>query len=81
MRYSNSFKDCSHPGVTRLAERLFELLAPEGMMRVFFNSGGSDAAETALKLARRYWELASGMALILGLWTQIAALYMIPDLL
>lgn len=56
--YYNSFKGCSHPGVIRLAERLIELLAPEGMARVFFNSGGSDAVETALKLARQYWKLA-----------------------
>lgn len=56
--YYNSFKGCSHPGVIRLAERLMELLSPEGMARVFFNSGGSDAVETALKLARQYWKLA-----------------------
>ena len=56
--YYNSFKGCSHPGVVTLSEKIIELLAPEGMARVFFNSGGSDAVETALKLSRQYWKLA-----------------------
>ena len=34
-----------------------ELFATEGMQRVLFSSGGSDANETALKLARQYWKL------------------------
>lgn len=55
--YYNSFKGCSHPGVIRLSRQLVALLEPEGMARVFFNSGGSDAVETALKLARQYWKL------------------------
>ncbi len=41
----------------KLARRIL-LLAPEGMRlqgRVFFTSGGSEATETALKLARQYW--------------------------
>ena len=41
----------------KLAERILAL-APEGMRRggrVYFTSGGSEAAETALKLARQYW--------------------------
>jgi adenosylmethionine-8-amino-7-oxononanoate aminotransferase len=41
----------------KLAERLLAL-APEGMReggRVFFTSGGSEATETAIKLARQYW--------------------------
>jgi len=42
---------------TDLAERLIGLLQPEGMAKVFFSSGGSDAAETALKMARMYWKL------------------------
>lgn len=36
-------------------------LAPEGLNRVFFVSGGSEAVESALKLARQY-ALASGQA-------------------
>ncbi len=43
--------------VERLAQRLLTL-APRGMQsggRVYFTSGGSEATETALKLARQYW--------------------------
>jgi adenosylmethionine-8-amino-7-oxononanoate aminotransferase len=41
----------------RLAQRILGL-APHGMRaggRVYFTSGGSEATETALKLARQYW--------------------------
>jgi adenosylmethionine-8-amino-7-oxononanoate aminotransferase len=46
---------------TEIAEKLARrilALAPEGMRaegRVYFTSGGSEATETALKLARQYW--------------------------
>jgi adenosylmethionine-8-amino-7-oxononanoate aminotransferase len=40
-----------------LAERLVALLAPEGMAHVFFSNDGSEAVETALKIARQYWKL------------------------
>src|SRR5208282_727673 len=47
-----------HVGVVeKLAQRILAL-APRGMRRngrVFFTSGGSEATETALKLARQYW--------------------------
>jgi adenosylmethionine-8-amino-7-oxononanoate aminotransferase len=47
-----------HIGVVeRLAQRILAL-APHGMRRngrVFFTSGGSEATETAIKLARQYW--------------------------
>src|SRR5271154_5326301 len=41
----------------KLAHRVLNL-APQGMRdqgRVYFTSGGSEATETALKLARQYW--------------------------
>jgi adenosylmethionine-8-amino-7-oxononanoate aminotransferase len=41
----------------KLAQRILKL-APDGMRpqgRVYFTSGGSEATETALKLARQYW--------------------------
>src|SRR5580704_6487197 len=41
----------------KLASRILAL-APQGMRRngrVFFTSGGSEATETAIKLARQYW--------------------------
>jgi adenosylmethionine-8-amino-7-oxononanoate aminotransferase len=56
--YYSSFEGTSHPLAPRLAHKLAELLAPEQVGRVFFSSGGSDAIETALKLARQYWKLA-----------------------
>ena len=36
-----------------LAEKIVEM-APEGLSRVFFISGGSEATESALKMARKY---------------------------
>ena len=47
----------SHPVALELAERLVVLSEPEHMARVLFSNGGSDAVETALKLARQYWRL------------------------
>lgn len=49
----------SNPPSIRLAKRLADMLEPEKMARMLFSSGGSDAAETAFKLARQYWKLSS----------------------
>ncbi|MGH8988544.1 MAG: aminotransferase class III-fold pyridoxal phosphate-dependent enzyme, partial [Acidimicrobiales bacterium] len=46
----------AHPRAIELAERLAEL-APGDLNRVFFTSGGSEAVESALKLARQYFRL------------------------
>jgi adenosylmethionine-8-amino-7-oxononanoate aminotransferase len=46
----------AHPRAIELAEELAEL-APEGLERVFFTSGGSEAVESAWKLARQYHAL------------------------
>jgi adenosylmethionine-8-amino-7-oxononanoate aminotransferase len=43
----------AHPRAIELAARVAEL-APGDLNRVFFTSGGSEAVETALKLARNY---------------------------
>ena len=56
--YYSSFEGTSHPLAPRLAQKLVEMLEPDAVGRVFFSSGGSDAVETALKLARQYWKLA-----------------------
>ena len=50
----------AHTGffTTEVAEQLAERLArgaPDGLTGVYFVSGGSEAMETALKLARQYW--------------------------
>jgi len=43
----------AHPPAIELAARIASL-APEGLNRVFFTSGGSEAVESAWKLARNY---------------------------
>jgi adenosylmethionine-8-amino-7-oxononanoate aminotransferase len=43
----------AHPGAIELAARISSL-APGDLNRVFFTSGGSEAVESALKLARNY---------------------------
>lgn len=57
LEYFQLFDGVSHPRAVELAELLMEFLEPEGMARAFFSCGGSDAVETALKLARQYWKL------------------------
>jgi adenosylmethionine-8-amino-7-oxononanoate aminotransferase len=46
----------THPSAIRLAERL-AALAPGDINRAFFTTGGSDAVESAWKLARQYFKL------------------------
>jgi adenosylmethionine-8-amino-7-oxononanoate aminotransferase len=57
LEYFQLFDGVSHPRAEELSALLMELLAPEEMRRVIYSSGGSDAVETALKLARQYWRL------------------------
>jgi beta-alanine--pyruvate transaminase len=45
-----------HPLSFRLAERIVQKM-PAGLDRVFFVGSGSEAADTALKMARAYWRL------------------------
>jgi putrescine---pyruvate transaminase len=52
--YAATFGGVSSPPAIELAERLAEL-APPSLNGVFFVSGGSEANETAIKLARRHW--------------------------
>jgi putrescine---pyruvate transaminase len=58
LEYYQLFDGVSHPRAEELSRRVIELLEPEGMSRVIFSAGGSDAVETALKIARQYWRLA-----------------------
>lgn len=60
--YYPSFDGTATPVSIALAERLLALTAPEDMARVLFGSGGSDAVETALKIARQYWKLEGAAA-------------------
>src|ERR1700721_2390765 len=48
----------AHPRAIELAERIASL-APGDINRVFFTSGGSEAVESAIKLARAYHRLTS----------------------
>ncbi|MEM9533131.1 MAG: aspartate aminotransferase family protein [Pseudomonadota bacterium] len=57
LEYYQLFDGVSHPRVVELAELLLEFTAEENMRRVVFNSGGSDAIETALKMARQFHRL------------------------
>ncbi|MDH4874259.1 aspartate aminotransferase family protein [Pseudomonas sp. BN515] len=57
LEYFQVFDGISHPRAEELAAKVIGMLEPEGMRRVAFSSGGSDAVETALKLARQYWKL------------------------
>jgi putrescine aminotransferase len=52
--YAATFGGVSSPPAIELAEKIAEL-APPGLSGVFFVSGGSEANETAIKLARRHW--------------------------
>ena len=52
--YAATFGGVSSPPTIELAERIVDL-APPGLGGVFFASGGSEANETAIKLARRHW--------------------------
>lgn len=57
LSYYNTFGDMANEPSVRLAATITRMLEPEGMTKVFFGSGGSDAVESALKLARQYWRL------------------------
>ena len=54
LEYYASFWDFSNVPSIELAERLVEL-APPGIERIFYTSGGSEGTESALKLARLAW--------------------------
>ncbi|HEX6602351.1 MAG TPA: aspartate aminotransferase family protein, partial [Solirubrobacterales bacterium] len=52
--YASTFGGVASAPAIELAERIAEL-TPPGLSGVFFVSGGSEANETAIKLARRHW--------------------------
>lgn len=53
LEYYPSFWEFSNPRAIELAARLAGI-APEGLDRVFFTSGGSEGVEVALRMARLY---------------------------
>ncbi|WP_330179455.1 aminotransferase class III-fold pyridoxal phosphate-dependent enzyme [Nocardia sp. NBC_01503] len=64
--YSN-FGDLASPVLRDLAERLSGI-APVPGSKIFFTSGGSDGVDTAVKLARRYWNVQGkpGKTIVVG---------------
>ena len=55
--YYSAFAGTTNPQAIEASYALREFMAPDGMSRVFFTSGGSDAVETCLRLARQYHRL------------------------
>ncbi|WP_066256651.1 aminotransferase class III-fold pyridoxal phosphate-dependent enzyme [Hydrogenophaga flava] len=55
--FYNIFRGTSHPRAIELSAQLVRMMEPDGVASVMFSSGGSDAVETALKLARQYHKL------------------------
>jgi len=55
--YYSGFRGTSTDTAIELAHMLTSFFEPEGMVRTFFTSGGSDSVESALRLARQYWKV------------------------
>ncbi|NDI27244.1 MAG: aminotransferase class III-fold pyridoxal phosphate-dependent enzyme, partial [Burkholderiaceae bacterium] len=53
--YASSFQ-VGHPGAFKLTDRIASL-APAGLDRVFLVNSGSEACDTAMKLALAYWRV------------------------
>jgi adenosylmethionine-8-amino-7-oxononanoate aminotransferase len=54
LAYASGYSGSSNPRAIELAERLAHLTYPS-INRFFFTSGGAEANETAIKIARSYW--------------------------
>jgi adenosylmethionine-8-amino-7-oxononanoate aminotransferase len=57
LAYYNTFRGTTHPRAIELSARIVRMMEADGVESVFFSSGGSDAVEGALKLARQYWKV------------------------
>jgi putrescine---pyruvate transaminase len=55
--YYSAFRGTSTGPAIELSYRLAEWFAPDGLVRSFFTSGGSDSVETTLRLARQYHKI------------------------
>ncbi len=55
--YYSTFRGTSNDAAIELSYELAEFFKPDGMLRSFFTSGGSDSIETALRLSRQYHKL------------------------
>jgi len=54
--FSSAFSTYSHEPAIKLATKITEL-TPGDLNTVFFTSGGSESNDTAIKLARHYWNI------------------------
>jgi putrescine aminotransferase len=54
--YYNSFFQCTTKPAIELAAKLAELTPPQ-FQHVFFTGSGSEAVDTIIRVARRYWQL------------------------
>jgi len=52
--YYSAFRGTTNDKAVELSYELTEWFKPEGLVRSFFTSGGSDSVETCLRLARQY---------------------------
>lgn len=57
LAYYSAFRGTSTGPAVELSYALAEWFAPDGLVRAFFTSGGSDSVETALRLARQYHKI------------------------
>jgi adenosylmethionine-8-amino-7-oxononanoate aminotransferase len=55
--FYNTFRGANHPRAIELSQRLVNVMEPDRVGAVHFSSGGSDAVDSALKLARQYWKV------------------------
>ena len=55
--YYSAFAGTTNPPAIEASYAVQEFFAEDGMARVFFTSGGSDAVDTALRMARQYHRL------------------------
>lgn len=54
--FYNSFFQCSHAPAIELSQRLTEI-APQQLNTVFYTNSGSEANDTMIRFAHRYWDL------------------------
>lgn len=57
LQYYTTFPGSTNAPSIELSAKLCEIAAPEDISKVFFCLGGSDATESAFKIARQYWKL------------------------
>ncbi len=57
LSYYSSFAATTNGPSIELSRKVCEMAAQENMDKILFSANGSDAVETALKLARQYWQL------------------------